>query len=211
MTRENIVLPQGFEQTGLDILHWLDNHALPEKELMVVAITGESGSGKSVTALSLKKALEQRNLQVFTLHMDRSRRAYLHAIGPGEVHLDELARHIASFREGQPTLRIPVTNYEEDWFEWKDCAIRGTQVLIVEGTYVWELEDVDLHIFMEATFQETLENRKQRGRDKVDPFIESVLLLEQAYIRPGKNKAHLVIDPHYRIQSTPNSPCQNQS
>ena len=52
--------------------------------------------------------------------------------------------------------------------------------MIVEGTYT-PLLKVDLKIFMERNYHDTLKNRIERARDPLTPFVESVLEIESEF------------------------------
>lgn len=221
MTSEKLDLKPEFLTTGTEIYQILkSSHFLNDGARKVLAITGESGSGKSITALSLKQALENEGFPALILHMDNYFRLPPKAnhlarlenrleIGPGEVQLDVLASHIAAFRKGEALIRIPVTNYQEDWFETRDLRLTPYQILLVEGTYVSFLSDVDLRIFMERNYLQTRMQRKERGRDTEDPFIEEVLAREHTIIKGELQRANIRIDLQYHAHQT--RPWQNQN
>ncbi len=209
MTSEHLSLKPEFKGTGEEILRLLKAENFFEVGAKkVIAITGESGSGKSITALSLQMALETAGISTVVLHMDnyfrlppkanhQARLQNRFEIGPEEVQLDLLAAHIKAFRNGENSIRMPVTNYQEDWFESVDLSLHNCQVLLVEGTYVSSLEDLDHRIFMERNYHQTVVQRKERGRDKEDPFVEQVLEKEHRIIQPAIDKADIIIDLHY--------------
>ena len=221
MTSEQLNLKPEFKRTGEEILAILDaGNFFGKGDKKVIAITGESGSGKSITALSLKTAFEAAGISTLILHMDNyfrlppkanheARLQNRFEIGPDEVQLDLLAAHIKAFRNGENSIRMPVTNYQEDWFESVDLLLDPFQVLLVEGTYVSTLENLDLRIFMERNYLQTVIQRRERGRDKEDPFVEQVLEKEHRIIQPEKEKSNILIDLHYHAHQT--RPWENQN
>lgn len=214
MTSEQLSLKPEYKGTGEEIFRLLKTGDFFEgSEKKVIAITGESGSGKSVTALSLQTALETAGISTLILHMDnyfhlppkanhQARLQNRFEIGPDEVQLDLLATHIKAFRNRENSIRMPVTNYQEDWFESVDLSMENCRVLLVEGTYVSKLPDLDLQIFMERNYLQTVLQRRERGRDKEDPFVEQVLEKEHRIIRPAIDKADIIIDLHYHAYQT---------
>jgi hypothetical protein len=58
------------------------------------------------------------------------------------------------------------------------------QVLIVEGTYVLMLDDLDVRVFLEATHEDTHERRMARNRDIWEPIIDTILGIEHRLIAP---------------------------
>ncbi len=214
MTSEKLSLKPEFKGTGEEIFQILKSENFFEAgKKKVIAITGESGSGKSITALSLQMALEAAGISTLILHMDnyfrlppkanhQARLQNRFEIGPDEVQLDLLAAHIKAFRNGENSIRMPVTNYQEDWFESVDLTLGHCQVLLVEGTYVSTLPELDVQIFLERDYLQTVLQRKARGRDKEDPFVEQVLKKEHRIIRPEIQKADIIIDLHYHAHQT---------
>lgn len=214
MTSEKLSLKPEFKGTGEEIFQILKSEKFFESgKKKVIAITGESGSGKSITALSLQTVLEAAGISTLILHMDnyfrlppkanhQARLQNRFEIGPDEVQLDLLAAHIKAFRNGENSIRMPVTNYQEDWFESVDLTLGHCQVLLVEGTYVSTLPELDVQIFMERDYQQTVLQRKERGRDKEDPFVEQVLEKEHRIIRPEMQKADIIIDLYYHAHQT---------
>jgi hypothetical protein len=76
-------------------------------------------------------------------------------------------------------------------------------VLVVEGTYVLGLADLDVRVFLAATHVDTAERRRARGRDHHEPFVDVVLGIEHALIAPQAASADVVIDRDFRIVRRP--------
>jgi uridine kinase len=75
----------------------------------------------------------------------------------------------------------------------------GTDVCIVEGTYVSVLQTIDLRIFIDRTYNDTLEDRHSRSRDYMDEFTEKVLEVEHQIIQKHRDKADIVIDKSFNV------------
>ncbi len=177
----------------------------------VIAIAGESGSGKSITATSLAQQLTADGRAAAILHQDdyflRPPRANhdhrcsdLASVGPHEVDLALLASHVAAFRAGREALIAPRADYATDSFLTRRLDFGAMAVLIVEGTYVLRLDDADIRIFLEATHEETAERRRRRNRDVDAPIIDRILAIEHALIAPQASRAHIVIDREFGIR-----------
>ena len=80
----------------------------------------------------------------------------------------------------------------------------GARVLITEGTYTILLDNVDTHVFIDRTFEQTRAHREKRSRDaaELDPFIDRVLAIEHDIISSHKSRAEIVISPDY--EASPN-------
>lgn len=172
---------------------------------LVVAIAGESGSGKSVAASSLAHELDAAGYHPQVIHQDdyfvrppRTNHDFrlldIEAnVGPHEVQLDLIAEHIAAFRAGRDVV-APLVDYPGNRFVTQPLHLATADVLVVEGTYVLALADLDVRVFCSATYEETRVRRQARARDIDDPVMDRILALEHARIAPTGADADLVID-----------------
>ena len=73
--------------------------------------------------------------------------------------------------------------------------------LIIEGTYILDVDDFDFKIFIDRNYKDTYENRLNRNRDEKSDFVEQVLDIEHQIIKQYKNKADLVLGKDYQVIS----------
>jgi uridine kinase len=177
---------------------------------LVVAIAGESGSGKSVAASSLAHELAAAGHHPQVIYQDdyfvrppRTNHEFrlldiAANVGPQEVRLDLIAEHIAAFRAGRDVV-APLVDYPGNRFVTQPLDFAHADVLVVEGTYVLSLDDLDVRIFCSATHEETRARRTARARDVDDPVIERILALEHDLIAPTGATADLVIDANFEL------------
>lgn len=176
----------------------------------VVAIAGESGSGKSFTALCLAQALTRARVPAIVLHQDdyfvrppasnhANRVADIGSVGPEEVDLARLAAHVEAFRRGDRVVDAPRVDYPGDRFVASPLDFSAAAVLVVEGTYVLAYLQSDIRVFLNATYEETRERRRERNRDIDSPFVERVLSIEHAIVAAQSTLADIVIDRNYTI------------
>lgn len=177
---------------------------------MVIAIGGESGSGKSTTAFCLQKELTERGLNCVVLHMDsyfklapkdnhQNRLQSLDNVGPHEVNMSILNEHITAFKKWTNFIEVPIVNYKENSLSHKKLDLSDSQVLIVEGVYTFLLENLDQKIFIDRTYLDSHQQRIERTRENYDPYVELVLKVEHKIVAPLINKASLVVDKNYDI------------
>ena len=185
--------------------------ALGNGRRVVVAIAGESGSGKSITATSLAQVLETDGIGTVVLHQDdyflrppRANHDYrcadLQRVGPHEVNLELLAAHVVAFRASLNGVDGPLADHPSDSFLVRRLDFGSASVLIVEGTYVLRLPDTDIRIFLQATHAETAERRRRRNRDVDAPIVDQVLAIEHELVAPQASLAHILVDPHFAIR-----------
>ncbi len=209
MIGDKIHIKPEYTQTAEAILEASNGHLLAP---CVVAIGGESGSGKSVTAVCLQQVLQNAGIPASILHQDDyfklppksnhlKRLDSFQWIGPNEVHLDLLNNHISEYKQGARQLLKPVVHYQNNEILMEYQTLEANSVLIVEGTYSLMLQNFDLGIFMERNYTQTLEQRKMRQREAFDPFIEKVLEREHQFIAPLKAHAHIMVKTDYSIQT----------
>jgi uridine kinase len=176
-----------------------------------VTVAGESGSGKSETAQALADALGDRGVSAIVLQQDdyyvlppisndRARRANFKWVGTTEVRLDLLDEHLAAARAGESSVMKPLVIYAEDRIDSETIEFGDALVVIAEGVYTSLLEEVDLRVFIARNRLETLEHRTKRGREAIEPFIESVLELEHEIISQHRTRADIIISREYDVE-----------
>lgn len=184
--------------------------ALRREGRVVIGVAGESGSGKSVTATGLARELDAAGIPTGVLHQDdyfhrpphtnhEHRCLDLRHVGPHEVNLTLLQSHVEAFRAGRDDVTAPLVDYPANRFVTQRFDFARLAALVVEGTYVLRLDDVDVRVFLTATHRDTLERRRARNRDIDAPIIDEILAIEHALIAPQVESAHVVIDRDFAI------------
>jgi uridine kinase len=179
----------------------------------VVTVAGESGAGKSETAAALAERLAQDGFPSVILCQDdyfalppRSnaarRRADPEWLGPHvEVRLDLLQANVDAALAGASSIEKPVVDYDSDLVSSEVVSLDGVKVVIAEGTYVSLLRHVDCRIFIARDWRETLEHRqrRRRGAEAGDPFVEALLSTEHKIIAGHRQLADFVVSNDYDV------------
>ncbi|HFQ15180.1 MAG TPA: hypothetical protein ENK41_02390 [Rhodobacteraceae bacterium] len=180
-----------------------------------LTVAGESGSGKSETAQAIADELARLDSSISSVIFqqddyfvfppksnDRARREDLDWVGPQEVNLPLLDRHLAVFRRGQATLVKPLVSYDSDSISTEQIRMADARVAIAEGTYTTLLDNADCHIFIARNYEDTRAHREKRKRSaaELDPFIDSVLKIEHDIISAGKERADIIISRDYDVE-----------
>ncbi|MFO8063024.1 MAG: hypothetical protein R6V29_00140, partial [Spirochaetia bacterium] len=131
---------------------------------------------------------------------DAKRREDITWVGAGEVRVELLDRHLAAARRGEKSITKPLVIYDEDRITEEEMSLEGLSVLIAEGTYTTLLEHVDTRVFIDRNRLETLESRKRRGREEIEPFLEEVLEIEHNIISKHITRADVVITRDYEVE-----------
>lgn len=210
MIGDVIGVKPAYLETGKQILALLPEAFLAKRR--IVQIAGESGSGKSVTAVSIQQLLLEQGVDAYILHQDdyfhlppasnhQKRVEDLSWVGPQEVKLDLLAAHQDAFLRGENRLEKPLVDYHENQILSEVVRLDAYQVLLVEGTYVFEAGQADLRIFMTRDYRQTRQNREDRAREAPSDFLEQVLAIEHQIIQKQREQAHLWVLQDYSVKT----------
>jgi uridine kinase len=173
----------------------------------VIAVAGESGSGKSETGRAIADELARFGVRSVILGQDdyfvlppksndARRRAEPEWLGPHvEVRLDLLEGNVRDAVAGAAELTKPLVDYDRNTFEEERVSLEGIKVVIAEGTYTSLLKHVDTRIFLARSRRDTLAHRQKRNRgsEAGDPFVEQVLETEHKIIAGHRQLADFII------------------
>lgn len=207
MLGDELVIKEHHSERAREIVTILEDR-LSGVDKFVVTVAGESGSGKSELAREIARINRKRGLPTGILQQDdyfvfppqtnhEMREKNIDQVGTYEVKLDFLDSNLRSFKNHEGTIYKPLVNYNADKITTEVKKVGDYQALIAEGTYTSILKFVDFRIFIDRDYRQTYENRKRRGRDKMDPFVEDVLEREHEIISSHKDRADLVITSDY--------------
>lgn len=213
MKGDKLVIMDYHRQAAAEIVAHLMPKIERTERRYIITIAGESGSGKSETAHAVADELDQRGIKAVVLGQDdyfvlppksndQKRRADPDWLGPHvEVKLDVLEQNILDAIRGKGAIVKPLVDYDANTIEEETVYLEGVKVVIVEGTYTSLLKHVDTRIFIARNWLDTLEHRQKRNRGKEvgDPFIEQVLRLEHKIIAGHKQLADIVITKDYHV------------
>lgn len=176
----------------------------------VVAISGESGAGKSELSHSLALLLKAHGIRVKVLHTDNYylvppllRKEWRMTNGIESVGIDEydwglVNRNIKDFKENRETI-MPCIDIIPDQIDKLITDFRKIHLLVIDGLYAINTEDVDLRVFIELTYHETKMSQLMRGKEPTDEFRLQVLEREHINVQSLKPKADLLVDRTYDV------------
>jgi uridine kinase len=123
-------------------------------------------------------------------------------VGIQEVDLEKLSQNIKDFKTESSEIEKPLVYYSENLISSEKIDTSGYEVILVEGTYILEIEEFDFKIFIDRNYKDTHENRMKRNRDEQSDFVEKVLEIEHQIIRSFKNNADLILGKNYELVNT---------
>jgi uridine kinase len=179
----------------------------------VISIAGESGSGKSETALAVSNELLSFGIKSLVLGQDdyfflppllnsKKRREDPDWLGPHvEINFDLFEKNLIDAINGKPELEKPMVDYHANTIESVSINLDSLKVIIAEGTYTSLLKHVDKKVFINRDWKKTLEDRRRRnrGNEVNDPYTEQVLAIEHKIIAGHKQLADFVITDDYEV------------
>jgi uridine kinase len=211
MKGDVIIVEEHHRRAAARIAAALEEKIRNTPRVYTITVAGESGSGKSETGQALKEEIEKLGFKAAVLQQDdyfvlppksndAKRREDITWVGAQEVKLELLDKHLKAARDGATSITKPLVIYDDDRVTEEEMSLEGLEVLIAEGTYTTLLEHVDTRVFINRNRLETLESRKKRGREQIEPFLEEVLEIEHDIISKHITRADIVIDREYEVQ-----------
>lgn len=205
MIGDKLVIEPHHTERGAEICEFLKNQEL---DRYCVSVAGESGAGKTELAYEITRQLLEVGIGTEIIQQDdyfvfppktnhEMRRRNIEQVGPFEVKLDFLDSNLRSYKRGECPIYKPLVIFDEDRITAVEMDLIDVKVVIVEGTYTSLLNFVDLRVFINRDYHQTLDARKRRARDKFEPFLIDVLEREHNIIKHHKSRANLIIPPGF--------------
>jgi uridine kinase len=213
MKGDKLVLQDYHKRAAHEIVPHIIQNIRKNKNRYVITIAGESGSGKSETGKAIADELDRFGIKSVLLGQDDyfvlppksndiRRREDPEWLGPHvEVKLDVLELNLVDAIQGKREIIKPLVDYDSNTIEDEIINLDGVKVLIAEGTYTSLLKHVDTRIFICRNWVDTLELRQKRmrGSEVGDPFIEQILSIEHKIIAGHKQLADILITKDYGV------------
>lgn len=186
---------------------------ISDDDKIIVAVGGESGSGKSEVAHEIGHDLfkSSRKIRSFILTFDdfyifpRKERNKLRlktdfeSVGLSEVDQVELKYIVKKFKKDAGLTLIPIYDIRSNLQHRLVVNFQDIPVLIIDGLYANSLY-ADYNIFIERSLRDTIEFQKERGKEVMDEFRQSVLEKEHEAVMKIKKNANYFITKNYKLK-----------
>lgn len=183
------------------------------KPKMMVAISGESGSGKTELAHVIAKGMRKHGIFAKPLHIDNYYRIHPHVrtewrkqygienvVGPNEYDWDTINRNIREFKEGTASTG-PCVDLVTEQIDQLTTDYEDIDMLIIDGLYAIKVEDLDMRIFIELTYHETKKAQAVRGKEPQNEYRMQVLEKEHQEVQKLKPTADVLVGKDYKVQA----------
>lgn len=182
------------------------------KENFTVAISGESGTGKTELAHVIAKGLRAHGIFAKPIHIDnyyrilplertewRQANGIENVVGYGEYDWDTIYRNIDDFRNKRQST-MPCVDLVTEQVDTLITDFKGVDMLIIDGLYAMKTDDIDLRIFIDITYHETGKAQKLRGKEPQNEYRMKVLLQEHEMVKALKPMADILITKEYQVE-----------
>lgn len=183
-----------------------------KKPKMIVAVSGESGSGKSELTHVIAKSLRKEGIFAKPIHIDnfyntlplertqwRTKHGVENVVGIDEYRWDKVYQVVDDFKNDRSST-MPCVDLVTEQVDDLTTNFKGIDMLIIDGIYAINTEGVDLRVFIELTYHETKKAQTDRGKEPDNPFRWSVLEQEHREVMSIKDKADIFIDKNYQVR-----------
>ncbi len=177
----------------------------------LIAISGESGSGKSELAHMIAREMTKQGFTTKTLHTDnfyktlplersgyRQQAGIENVVGLGEYDWDLLHRVVDDFRQGR-TSEMPCVDLITQSVDRLITDFEGIDVLVLDGLYAIKTSGIDLAIMIELTYHETKKAQVSRGKEQSDPLRFKVLEAEHTAVQSLRPLVDIFINKAYEV------------
>ncbi len=182
-----------------------------KKDKFIVAISGESGSGKSELTHLVAKELRKYSLFAKPVHLDNffktlplKRRAWREkngvkkVVGLNEIDWEAVQKTVDDFKSGQISA-MPCVDLVTEQVDTLTTDFKTIDMLVLDGLYAINTEGVDLHVFIELTYHETKKAQASRGKEKSDELRMQTLEAEHKAVQSLRPKADLLVNMKYQL------------
>jgi uridine kinase len=177
---------------------------------IVIAVGGESGSGKSALGHEIARLLKERGTPAKLMHIDNYyktspkertpwRKTHgIASIGYNEYDWQAINRNIAEFRADANHVLMPCIDLLTDQEDQLQTSFKGLRYLVIEGLYALQAS-ADIRIFLEPTYLETQKAQELRGKENLDEWRLKVLEREHQVVISLRAKADWIITKQFDL------------
>ena len=182
-----------------------------KKDKLIVAISGESGSGKSELTHVIAKNLRKHGIFAKPIHIDnfynthpleraawREKNGVENVVGLSEYRWDDINKVINDFKNNRKSA-MPCVDLVTEQVDELTTDFNGVDMLIIDGLYAINTDLVDIRVLIELTYHETKKAQKDRGKEPDNPLRWAVLEQEHKSVKSIAHKANIRINKDYDV------------
>lgn len=183
-----------------------------KKEKFTVAISGESGTGKTELAHVIAKGLRKHGIFAKPIHIDnyyntlplertdyRQKNGIETVVGYNEYDWETIYRNINDFKEGNKST-MPCVDLVTEQVDTLITDFKDVDMLIIDGLYAMKTDNIDLKIFIDITYHDTGKAQLLRGKEPQNEYRMKVLLQEHKMVSSLKEMANIIVKKDYNVE-----------
>jgi uridine kinase len=183
----------------------------PKGYKYIVAISGESGAGKSELSHSLARLLKEEHIRVKVIHTDTYykvppllryewRRTHgIKSVGIKEYDWSLIQQNIKEYKEDREAM-MPCIDLIPNMVDKLITDFQKIDLLVVDGLYAIKTKGVDLRVFIDLTYHETKMTQLIRSKEPMDEFRQQVLEQEHLNVQSLRSLADLIVNKNYDVE-----------
>ncbi|MDA3793414.1 MAG: hypothetical protein PF545_07185 [Elusimicrobia bacterium] len=182
----------------------------PPEKRYAITVSGESGCGKSEIGSEILRLFNEKGARGLIFHQDdyfiyppgtndKKREEDINNVGMGEVKMDLLDCDIEKAKKGNKNIQKPLIDYNKNIVISEEYDASAMKIIVAEGTYTAALKNADIRVFIDRDYRDTLEHRRERGRDALNDYTKQILEIEHKIISAHKKDADIIIGKDYSV------------
>ena len=182
-----------------------------KNDKLVIAISGESGTGKTELAHVVAKGLRAHGIFAKPIHIDnyykvlplertewRTKNGVENVVGYDEYDWSLIYKNINDFKQ-KAYSTMPCVDLVTEQVDLLTTNFADVDMLIVDGLYATKTKDVDIRVFIDITYHDTGKAQKLRGKEPQNEFRMKVLLKEHDMVKALKQDADIIVNKDYSV------------
>ncbi len=208
MLHDVLLITEKHKKAAKQIVEHINNM---DGQKIVIAIGGESGSGKSELGHEVAHLLKVQNTPAKVMHVDNYYKTSPHErnpwrkahgvenIGYTEYNWDFINRNLEEFHKDAIVAVMPCVDLLTDQEDFITTSFHGLRYMVVEGLYAVKVE-ADLRVFIDLTYHETKKAQLVRGKESMDEWRQQVLEQEHQVVQSLRPLADLIVTPEFDVK-----------
>lgn len=209
MLGDVLLITDDHKKAAREILKYLEKI---EGEKVILAIGGESGSGKTEIAHEVARVLKSKSTPAKIMHIDNyyltspaDRTPWreehgMESIGYSEYDWDTINRNLKEFQEDQENVSMPCIDLLTDQEDQLITSFSGIKYLIIEGLYAIQAP-ANLKVLIDLTYLETKKAQLERGKEPTNNFRWQILEREHHVVESLRPQADLLVNKDFSVST----------
>lgn len=207
MLGDVLLITEDHKKAASGILKYLDKIA---GEKVILAVGGESGSGKTEIAHEIARTLKTQCTPAKVMHIDNyyltspiertpwRKEHGIESIGFTEYDWDTINRNLSEFHDDQDRVSMPCIDLLTDQEDQLITSFKGLKYLVIEGLFAIQAA-ANLKVLIDLTYHETKKAQFERGKEPTNDFRWQVLQREHEVVQSLRPQADLLVNKDFSV------------